>query len=105
MCRNISNKTKSEIIRLSEYQNRLNFKLRKQEYFIDISIEETYEGKLITKLIIQLGIPKNSYRPGYNGQFYTGMLPDIEFRICFYNRFACLFKCVYSMATEFERMK
>jgi len=50
-------------------------------------------------------MPKNSYRRGYNGQFYTGMLLDIEFHICFYNRLACLYKCIYSMATEFERMK
>jgi len=68
-------------------------------------MEESYEGNILTKLIIQLGIPKISYRLGYNGQFYPDLVHDIEFHICFYNLFACLFKCLYLMATEFEGMK
>jgi len=46
--RNISNKKKPAIICLSENQNLLNNKLSERSYILEISIEETYEGKLLT---------------------------------------------------------
>jgi hypothetical protein len=54
------------------------------------------------EVIIELEIPINWCWRGYKVWFYTGLLPDIEFPICFYNRLVFYYKSIKKLATEFQ---